>query len=118
MSTEDAPLDPSGVNALLLADLGNRFEGNTPPPPRTSGEVTSPPQEEEEAPKPSKFTVLLSPDEAANFDELALEMRRVTGRRVEKAEILRVLIELGLKDLQMNPVLGAALRKRRARQGA
>ena len=34
-----------------------------------------------EAPPPSKFTVLLDPDAAIGFDQLAVDIRRLLGRR-------------------------------------
>ncbi|MFD6796832.1 hypothetical protein ACFWGY_26300, partial [Prauserella salsuginis] len=48
-------------------------------------------------PSKSKFTVLLEQEDALAFDRLAYELRARTGRRVEKAEIIRVLIHLGLE---------------------
>ena len=38
-----------------------------------------------EAPPPSKFTVLLDPDAAIGFDQLALDIRRLLGRRFSGA---------------------------------
>ncbi|MGH4022922.1 MAG: hypothetical protein ACRDT0_27550 [Pseudonocardiaceae bacterium] len=50
-----------------------------------------------EAP-PSKFTVLLDPDAAAGFDQLALDVRRLIGRRVSKGDLVRALIALAAGD--------------------
>ena len=51
-----------------------------------------------EAPLPSKFTVLLDPDAAINFDQLALDIRRLLGRRVSKGDLVRALIALAAAD--------------------
>jgi len=49
----------------------------------------------------SKYTALLDPATAEAFDELALRARRVKGRRVEKSEIMRVLITLAADDASL-----------------
>jgi len=51
-----------------------------------------------EAPPPSKFTVLLDPDAAIGFDQLALDTRRLLGRRVTKGDLVRALIALAAAD--------------------
>jgi hypothetical protein len=51
-----------------------------------------------EAPPPSKFTVLLEPDAATDFDQLALDIRRLIGRRVSKGDLVRALIALAAAD--------------------
>ncbi len=42
----------------------------------------------------SKYTVLLSTHVAAEFDEDLLQLRRQTGRKVDKSEVIRILVDL------------------------
>lgn len=66
-----------------------------------------------EAPAPpSKFTVLLEPDAAADFDQLALDIRRLLGRRVSKGDLVRALIALAAADLTLRDRLLNELRTR------
>ena len=67
-------------------------DGASPPPPA-------------EAHPPSKFTVLLDPDATIGFDQLALDIRRLLGRRVSKGDLVRALIALAAAD----PTLRAQL---------
>ncbi|MEU8466223.1 hypothetical protein [Streptomyces sp. NPDC029003] len=60
----------------------------------------------------SKFTALLGSADALAFDKLAYELRARTGRRVEKSEILRALIHLGLDHPPTSRALGEALDRR------
>lgn len=46
----------------------------------------------------SKYTVLLSAHVAAELDEDLLKLRRQTGRKVDKSEVIRILIDLLHKD--------------------
>lgn len=46
----------------------------------------------------SKFTVILSARDAADFDALVLTARRALGRRVDKSEVVRALIGLMSND--------------------
>lgn len=64
------------------------------------------------APKKSKYTLLLEEEDALAFDRLAYELRVRTGRRVEKSEIVRVLIRLGLNNPATDRALSAALDRR------
>ncbi|MCT2548684.1 hypothetical protein [Streptomyces atratus] len=57
----------------------------------------------------SKYTLLLDPQDALTLDELALQMRRRTGRRIEKSEILRALIRLADTKPTINGALQDAL---------
>jgi hypothetical protein len=68
---------------------------------------TTPPVE---APPPSKFTVLLDPDAAINFDQLALDIRRLLGRRVSKGDLVRALIALASADRTLRDQLLDELR--------
>jgi hypothetical protein len=65
-----------------------------------------------EVPPPSKFTVLLDPDAAADFDQLALDIRRLLGRRVSKGDLVRALIALAAADLTLRDQLLDELRTR------
>lgn len=54
----------------------------------------------------SKFTVLLSPEDAVTFDELAARMRRMLGgRRVAKGELVRALVALAADDAALREQL-------------
>ena len=63
-----------------------------------------------EAPPLSKFTVLLDPDAAIGFDQLALDIRRLLGRRVSKGDLIRALIALAAADLTLRDQLLNELR--------
>jgi hypothetical protein len=95
------------------ADLGDHLGVTTPPSPTASassnGASTSAPAE---APPPSKFTVLLDPDAAADFDQLAVDIRRLLGRRVSKGDLVRALIALAAGDLTLRNQLIDELRTR------
>jgi hypothetical protein len=65
-----------------------------------------------EAHPPSKFTVLLEPDAAIGFDQLALDIRRLLGRRVSKGELVRALIALAAADPTLRAQLLDELRTR------
>lgn len=65
-----------------------------------------------QAPPPSKFTVLLEPDAAADFDQLALDIRRLLGRRVSKGNLVRALIALAAADPTLRDQLLHELRAR------
>ncbi|WP_411107779.1 hypothetical protein [Streptomyces sp. cmx-4-9] len=62
----------------------------------------------------SKYTLLLDQDDALTLDEIALALRRRTGRRVEKAEILRDLIRLTGSDPVVAGLLAAGVLRRDA----
>jgi hypothetical protein len=99
------------------ADLGDHLGDTTPPSPTASptataasnGASTSAPAE---APPPSKFTVLLDHDAAADFDQLAVDIRRLLGRRVSKGDLVRALIALAAGDLTLRNQLIDELRTR------
>lgn len=61
----------------------------------------------------SKFTVLLSGEEAAQFDELVLKARRQTGRPIKKADFLRALIGLTSDDATIRNQLIEELKARK-----
>ena len=62
------------------ADARDQLEATAPPNPAASPTVAAPHSASTplpaEALPPSKFTVLLEPDAAADFDQLALDIRR------------------------------------------
>ncbi|MER5631534.1 hypothetical protein [Streptomyces nitrosporeus] len=105
-------VDSGNVNALL-SGLSNRFDNETPAQNSVDGR-TARRQKEPAAPaaKPSKYSLLLDTADALALDELALQMRRLTGRRVEKSEILRVLIRLADAKPAVNGGLVKALDRR------
>ncbi|MGH3779900.1 MAG: hypothetical protein ACRDRO_04505 [Pseudonocardiaceae bacterium] len=81
------------------ADLHDHLGGTTAPSlteATTSNSASTPAPAE--APPPSKFTVLLEPEAAADFDQLALDIRRLLGRRVSKGNLVRALIALAAAD--------------------
>lgn len=101
------------------ADTPDQLEGAAPPNPTaslaiaatsTSGSASTPAPVQ--APPPSKFTVLLDPDAAADFDQLALDIRRLLGRRVSKGDLVRALIALAAADLTLRDQLLNELRAR------
>jgi hypothetical protein len=98
-------------------DLRDQPDGSTPPRPAASpaaatasnGALTPAPAE---ASPPSKFTVLLESDAAAGFDQLALDIRRLLGRRVSKGDLVRALIALAAADPTLRDQLLDELRAR------
>lgn len=99
------------------ADLRDQLGGTTPPSPAASPTVTAASNSASmpalaEAPPPSKFTVLLESDAAADFDQLALDIRRLLGRRVSKGNLVRALIALAAADPTLRDQLIDELRSR------
>jgi hypothetical protein len=99
------------------ADLRDVPGGNTPPsstasPTTTATSNSASTSAPAEAAPPSKFTVLLEPDAAADFDQLALDIRRLLGRRVSKGNLVRALIALAAADLTLRDQLIEELRSR------
>jgi hypothetical protein len=95
------------------ADLGDQRKGTTPPSPTGTAvpNSASTPVPAETLP-PSKFTVLLEPDAAADFDQLALDIRRLLGRRVSKGDLVRALIALAVAEPTLRGQLIDELRTR------
>jgi hypothetical protein len=95
------------------ADLRNHLGCTTPPSPTaaTAPNSASTPAPAD-APPPSKFTVLLDPDAAADFDQLAVDIRRLLGRRVPKGDLIRALIALTAADPTLRDQLLHELRTR------
>ncbi|MFE4177523.1 hypothetical protein ACFRR7_36725 [Streptomyces sp. NPDC056909] len=105
---DDFQVDTGGVSALLNG-LSDRF-GEEDRRHRTDAVTTADRHNGTTADSRdtrSKYTLLLDQDDALSLDELAIQMRRRTGRRVEKSEILRTLIRLA----ETNPPVFAALTK-------
>lgn len=99
------------------ADLRDEPGGSTPPsstasPTAAAASNSASTPASAEAPPPSKFTVLLEPDAAADFDQLALDIRRLLGRRVSKGNLVRALIALAAADLTLRDQLIDELRTR------
>jgi hypothetical protein len=98
-------------------DLRDHLGGATPPSPTVSPAAAAASDSASasapaEAPPPSKFTVLLEPDAAADFDQLALDIRRLLGRRVSKGNLVRALIALAAADPRLRGQLLDELRAR------
>lgn len=94
--------------------LGDGFR--RPERPRGQPDVASPePVATPPVPTPAakrataKFTVLLSPEDAATFDELSLTLRRLLGHRVPKADIVRALVMLAADDATLREQLAREL---------
>jgi hypothetical protein len=99
------------------ADLRDEPGGNTPPsstasPTTTATSNSASTSAPAEAAPPSKFTVLLEPDAAADFDQLALDIRRLLGRRVSKGNLVRALIALAAANPTLRDQLIEELRSR------
>jgi hypothetical protein len=99
------------------ADLRDVPGGNTPPSSTASLTTTATSNSAStsapaEAVPPSKFTVLLESDAAADFDQLALDIRRLLGRRVSKGNLVRALIALAAADPTLRDQLLHELRTR------
>jgi hypothetical protein len=99
------------------ADLRDQLGGTTPPSPTESPTTTAVSNSAStpaatQTPPPSKFTVLLEPDAAADFDQLALDIRRLLGRRVSKGNLVRALIALAAADPTFRDQLIDELRTR------
>jgi hypothetical protein len=98
------------------ADARDQLEAIAPPTRAASPTVAAPHSASTPAPAevlpPSKFTVLLEPDAAADFDQLALDIRRLLGRRVSKGDLVRALIALAAVDLTLRDQLLDELRIR------
>ncbi|WP_206319451.1 hypothetical protein [Actinacidiphila epipremni] len=124
-NADDFTVDTSGVTSML-SGLSDRFGQETPG--QSAGDGTTaqqhdsktasrkdgataqrrpaaPPAPPAEPEHRSKYTLLLDADDALALDQLALNLRRRTGRRVEKSEILRALIQIAF----INPTTGEAL---------
>ena len=99
------------------AELRDQLEGTTQPshtasPTAAADSNSASTPAPAEAPPPSKFTVLLDPDAAADFDQLALNIRRLLGRRVSKGNLVRALIALAAADSTLRDQLLDELRAR------
>lgn len=115
---DDFTVDTGGVNALLTG-LSDRFTTETADQRPSDGTTverrngtTAAVPAQPEPPKPSKYTLLLDQDDALTLDQLALTLRRRTGRPVDKSEILRALIRLADVDDQVAEHLARALDRR------
>lgn len=96
------------------ADARVQPEATAPPNPAGPPTVAAPHNASTptpaEVPPPSKFTVLLEADAAADFDQLALDIRRLLGRRASKGDLIRALIALAAADLTLRDQLLDELR--------
>ncbi|WP_331731871.1 hypothetical protein OG968_36175 (plasmid) [Streptomyces althioticus] len=105
-------VDTGGVNALLTG-LSGRFTEETADQRPDDGTTAATPEPPAPAPaKPSKYTLLLDQDDALTLDQLALTLRRHTGRAVDKSEILRALIRLADQDDRVTDTVARALDRR------
>jgi hypothetical protein len=96
------------------ADARDQRQVTAPPNPAASPAVahSASMPTPAEVPPPSKFTVLLEADAAADFDQLALDIRRLLGRRVSKGDLVRALIALAAANLALRDQLLDELRTR------
>lgn len=88
------------------ADLAARLRGaaTAPAPPSEPEPAASPPPAVATARTgraKSKYTLLFDQDEAADFEELAASLRRRLGRRVDQSEIVRALLRMARRDVQV-----------------
>lgn len=61
--------------------------------------------------KPSKYTLLLSDDDALMWDQLAMTLRRDLGRKVDKSAMVRALVYLAAEDEDLRRELAEVLRR-------
>lgn len=123
---EEFTVDTSDLDQLLTG-LSGRFDGDDgdggqdgTKAPRAKGPARpartrrDAPERKPDKPEPrSKYTLLLAASDALTLDELALRLRRRTGRRVEKSEIMRALIRLTERP-DVFDALGTTIEKGRA----
>jgi hypothetical protein len=97
-------------------DAHDQLEAIAPPnpaaPPAVAASDSASTPAPAEASPPSKFTVLLEPDAAADFDQLALDIRRLLGRRISKGDLVRALIALAAANVTLRNQLLDELRTR------
>jgi hypothetical protein len=97
-------------------DAHDQLEATAPPnpaaPPAVAASDSASTPAPAEASPPSKFTVLLEPDAAADFDQLALDIRRLLGRRISKGGLVRALIALAAANVTLRNQLLDELRTR------
>ena len=74
------------------------------PVPATTTSTPAPARE-----KPSKYTLLLSDDDALMWDQLAMNLRRDLGRKVDKSSIVRALVYLAADDESLRRQLAETL---------
>jgi hypothetical protein len=115
---------PSRAGAAFgrLAAASPAATGETPrhpdaaTPERPDTEVSGRRDAETPRPRPepvSRFTVRLwSEDEADRWELLRMRLRRETGRGVDKAEMVRALVDLAVADDAVRAALVRALRSR------
>lgn len=115
---QDFEINTSGVGALL-SGLSDRFDNDTAGHSDSDGTTArrrngtpSPRHDGTPSPKPSKYTLLLDQDDALTLDQLALDLRRRTGRAVDKSEILRALIRLADTQPDIGDAVAATLDRR------
>lgn len=63
------------------------------------------------AEKPSKYTLLLSDDDALMWDQLAMTLRRELGRKIDKSAMVRALVYLAAEDESLRRQLVETLRR-------
>ncbi|MPZ64840.1 MAG: hypothetical protein GEU83_04755 [Pseudonocardiaceae bacterium] len=96
-------------------DPRDQLESTTAPAGLTASAAAAAPSDGASTPTladapPSKFTVLLDPEAAAGFDQLAVDIRRLIGRRVSKGDLVRALIALAADDPALHHQVLAELR--------
>lgn len=61
--------------------------------------------------KTSKYTLLLSDDDALMWDQLAMTLRRDLGRKIDKSAMVRALVYLAAEDEDLRRELTDVLRR-------
>ena len=61
--------------------------------------------------KTSKYTLLLSDDDALMWDQLAMTLRRDLGRKIDKSAMVRALVYLAAEDEDLRRELTEVLRR-------
>lgn len=103
---------PSALRDQMARSMARPAPAEPPKTPSIDA-VSSPPAPASDL---SKFTVLLDGEEAATFDQLALDVRRLLGRRVVKGDLVRALVALAGDDPTLRDQVVAELRARPSRR--
>jgi hypothetical protein len=111
-----APASAASAGAPAVRDgvaTPRHLDTETSSPPAVSGhrDTVTPQQRREPA---SRFTVrFFDADEALGFDQWCLEARRELGHRVDKAEVVRLLVGLVRSDPYVRDQVLEALRRQK-----
>jgi hypothetical protein len=104
-------------NTGRASNASQAFSRLSPPKTPTPLEASSAPKPKKtssvavKADKPSKYTLLLSDDDALMWDQLAMTLRRDLGRKVDKSAMVRALVYLAAEDEDLRRELTEVLRR-------